>query len=76
MSVDSGPFRLGDVGGTGPPCSVYTASPGPSARVSSARRQVHSLSRSAHVVTVDWEGRELACQALDFLSELEARTAG
>ena len=44
--------------------------------VSSARRQVHYLSRSAHVVTVDLEGREVACQALEFLSELEAQAAG
>ena len=44
--------------------------------VSSAERQVHYLSRSGHVVTVDLEGPEVACQALEFLSKLEARAAG
>ena len=44
--------------------------------VSLARRRVHYLSRSAHLVTVDLGGCEVACQALDFLWELEARAAG
>ncbi len=33
-------------------------------------RPVHYLSRSGHVGTVDLEGPEVACQALEFLCRL------